>query len=155
MPVTTLDDVMSSNAFTMTRRVQFAETDAAGVLHFANYFRMMEEVEHAFWRSLGHSVWFYDGDEVISWPRVHCTCEYAAPVKFEDELSLTFRVARLGERLVTFETEFHLDGRRIAVGRTKAVCCAIRDGDFRSIVVPDNVRSVLQPFVVEPSPAET
>ena len=36
--------------FEMTRRVQFAETDMAGVMHFANYFRLIEEVEHAFYR---------------------------------------------------------------------------------------------------------
>ncbi|NOT00747.1 MAG: acyl-CoA thioesterase [Phycisphaerales bacterium] len=144
---------MPSNDFTITRRVQFAETDAAGVLHFANYFRMMEEVEHAFWRSLGHSVWFHDGDGVISWPRVHCTCEYASPAKFEDELSLTFRVARMGKRSVTFEVDFHRDGLRIASGRTKAACCAIRDGAFRSIAIPDNVRCVLRPFVADQASA--
>ena len=36
--------------FTIKRRVQFSETDMAGIMHFANYFRLMEEVEHAFLR---------------------------------------------------------------------------------------------------------
>ena len=36
-----------SSEFRMTRRVAFAETDLAGVLHFANYFRYMEEIEHS------------------------------------------------------------------------------------------------------------
>jgi hypothetical protein len=42
--------------FSYARRVQFAETDMAGVMHFANYFRLMEEAEHGFWRSLGLNV---------------------------------------------------------------------------------------------------
>ena len=42
-----------AHAFTMQRRVEFAETDMAGILHFSNYFRFMESVEHAFFRSLG------------------------------------------------------------------------------------------------------
>ena len=40
------------NQFKTTRIVQFAETDLAGLLHFANYYRIMEEVEHSFWRSV-------------------------------------------------------------------------------------------------------
>ena len=39
--------------FKLTRRIEFAETDMAGIVHFANFFRMMEATEHAFFRSLG------------------------------------------------------------------------------------------------------
>ena len=42
--------------FSLTRRVQFSETDMAGIMHFSNFFKMMEEVEHAFFRSVGLSV---------------------------------------------------------------------------------------------------
>src|SRR5689334_19819650 len=42
--------------FTVRHLVQFSETDMAGIVHFSNYFRWMEEVEHAFLRSLGMSV---------------------------------------------------------------------------------------------------
>ena len=47
---------MMSNEFVITRRVQFVETDLAGVLHFSNYYRYMEEVECAFWRDRGLGV---------------------------------------------------------------------------------------------------
>ena len=39
--------------FKLTRRIEFAETDMAGIVHFSNFFRMMEATEHAFFRSLG------------------------------------------------------------------------------------------------------
>ncbi len=42
--------------FKLTRRVEFAETDMAGIVHFANFFRMMESTEHAFFRSLGFTI---------------------------------------------------------------------------------------------------
>ena len=42
--------------FKLTRRVEFAETDMAGIVHFANFFRMMEAAEHAFFRSVGFSI---------------------------------------------------------------------------------------------------
>jgi len=127
--------------------VQFAETDLAGVLHFANYYRMMEEVEHAFWRSRGSSVITCSNDATISWPRVVTSCEYIAPVHFEDVLELRLTVARLGERSVAYDIEFARDGNRVALGKTKAVCCTMERGAFRSIPIPRNLRRALEELV--------
>ncbi len=69
--------------FTYRRMVQFAETDMAGVMHFSNYFRLMEECEHAWWRSLGLTVYTTSGPK-ISWPRVAASCEYVSPARLED-----------------------------------------------------------------------
>ena len=46
--------------FKLTRRIEFAETDMAGIVHFANFYRMMEVTEHAFFRSLGFSLHGHD-----------------------------------------------------------------------------------------------
>jgi phenylacetate-CoA ligase len=52
------------------RRVEFAETDMAGIVHFANFFRYMETTEHEFLRSLGLSVHATIDGRTISWPRI-------------------------------------------------------------------------------------
>jgi YbgC/YbaW family acyl-CoA thioester hydrolase len=129
--------------FVIQRRVQFAETDLAGVLHFANYYRMMEEVEHAFWRSLGESVMSQDGEGSISWPRVVTSCEYHAPARFEDVLELAFQVVGIGAQSLTFEVEFRREGQCIARGRIKAVCCRMVGGEFRSTAIPAPLREKL------------
>jgi len=127
--------------FLMRRRVQFAETDMAGVLHFSNYYRLMEEVEHAFWRSISESVVSRDGQ--MSWPRVATSCKYLAPARFEDELELAFSVTSVGARSVTYEVEFRRDARRIALGKTTAVCCLMAAGSFQPIDIPDRIRAEL------------
>jgi len=132
--------------FTMTRRVQFAETDLAGVLHFSNYYRYMEELEHAFWRSLGESVVFGDGDGTVSWPRVATSCEYAAPVHFEDELELSLVLTKIGSKSVTYEIAFRRGSDRIAVGEMTAVCCMMSGGRFASSAIPDGIRAKLEGF---------
>ncbi|MEK6675871.1 MAG: thioesterase family protein [Planctomycetota bacterium] len=131
----------------MSRRVQFAETDAAGVLHFSNYYRYMEEVEHAFWRSLGLSVIHNHSDTVISWPRVATSCEYFAPAYFEEELVLHFGISSLGESSLSYEVVFQRGEGRIALGKTTAVCCMMEGGTFRAVRVPDTIRSKLADFV--------
>lgn len=133
-----------ANAFVMKRTVQFAETDLAGVLHFANYYRFMEEAEHAMWRSQGESVIGCDGDQEISWPRVSTACEYFAPAHFEDELWLTVTVVKVGDRSVTYEIEFCKGDTRVALGKTTAVCCSMRDGVFQSISIPAKLRTMLE-----------
>jgi len=136
-----------SHSITMKRQVQFAETDMAGVLHFSNYYRYMEEAEHVFWRSLGISVLTSIDDQEISWPRVVTSCEYFKPACFEDELELSVKVINLGDRSVTFAIEFNLSGERIASGRIKAVCCNMADGKFQSIPTPDSIRKKLEDVV--------
>jgi acyl-CoA thioester hydrolase len=130
-------------SFVIKRHVTFAETDVAGVMHFSNYYRWMEEVEHAFFRSVGMSV-IQDVDGVmVSWPRVITSCEYFAPLRFEDEIDLELTITDLTEKAMTYEVLFVKDGRRLARGRTKAVCCELRDGQFRSIAIPPSVRAKL------------
>jgi acyl-CoA thioester hydrolase len=39
--------------YKVRRRVEFSETDMAGIVHYSNFFRYMEAAEHEFFRSLG------------------------------------------------------------------------------------------------------
>ena len=129
--------------FTYTRRVQFAETDMAGIAHFANFFRWMEEAEHAMFRAAGLSVQMQlDGME-ISWPRVSVGCEFVRPVRFEDELNLGLRVVRLGDKSINLEVEFTKGGERVALGKSTSVCCEVGNGMMRSIAIPPAIRDKL------------
>ncbi len=125
--------------FRVRRAVRFAETDMAGVMHFSNYYRWMEDIEHAFWRSLGTSV--VRGE--ISWPRVSCRCDYHRPVRFEDEVELTLRVTRLGGRSVGFAIDFHKDGQVVASGEMTTVCCRLQAGRFAAVEIPTEIREAL------------
>lgn len=136
---------MTDKVFTLRRQVQFAETDMAGVMHFSNYFRLMEEVEHAWWRSLGLSVFMADETRPkLSWPRVSVSCEYAASARFEDALELQHRVTRVGEKSVEQEVAFFREGKKIALGRMTTVCCAMTASGFKAISIPPEIRTAIE-----------
>ena len=135
---------MPGPEFSIRRRVQFAETDMAGIAHFSNYFRWMEEVEHAFFRSLGMSVVMRHGDGDITWPRVSVGCDYSGPVRFEDELELRLRVAKVGEKSLTFEVTVMKGDQRVALGKATSVCCTLAGGTMRSIPIPPEIRAKLE-----------
>lgn len=135
---------MLNTEFSMTRRVQFAETDMAGIMHFANYFRYMEEVEHAFFRSVGLSVSMQHDGLHVGWPRASTSCEFFGPIRFEEEVELKLRVTRLGEKSFNYEVDFLLNGRRLALGKTTSVCCTVEPGgQMRSIPIPQALREKL------------
>ena len=71
------------SGFRYLRRVQFHETDQAGVAHFSWFFRYMEEAEHALWRAAGLSIDRAGCD--TGWPRVSATFDFKSPLYFEDE----------------------------------------------------------------------
>ena len=131
------------STFTITRPVQFAETDMAGIVHFANYFRMMEEVEHAFFRSIGLSVSMQHDGMHIGWPCVSAACEYFGPIRFEDDVQLNLRVTKVGEKSFNYEVDFVLAGKRLALGKITSVCCILEKGAMRAIPIPPALREKL------------
>lgn len=92
--------------FRAKRLVEFADTDAAGIMHFANYFRIMEAVEHAFIRSLGESVHEQDGRRMAGWPRIEVACRYFAPVRFQDTIEVRLLVERKTDKAITYRFIF-------------------------------------------------
>ena len=57
-----------SAPFRTTRRVEFHDTDMAGMVHFANFFRYMESAEVEYWRFRGLSVMIRQQEERLSFP---------------------------------------------------------------------------------------
>ncbi|MCA9195633.1 MAG: acyl-CoA thioesterase [Planctomycetales bacterium] len=140
-----------SQAFRWTRRVEFCETDAAGIAHFSAFLCYMEQAEHALLRAVGWSVTHDLGDGWhLSWPRVHVECDYAGVARFEDELDIEVRVAKLGNKSVTYHFSFELKGNRIASGKIVAVCCRVASGKpLASVAIPMELLTRLQEYVEE------
>src|SRR3982750_3518736 len=90
-------------AFLYRRRVQFAETDMAGIVHFSRYFRYMEEAEHALWRAAGMSI--APADPQHGWPRVAAAFDYKRPLRFEDELVVLVRITAVSRRTIRYGFE--------------------------------------------------
>ena len=91
--------------FTLSHRVEFSETDMAGIVHFANFYRMMENAEHAFFRSLGFTIHGHEAGTTTGWPRVNAACEFFKPLRFEEIVDIQLLVA--DEKVVASAGEEH------------------------------------------------
>jgi acyl-CoA thioester hydrolase len=157
-PIADPDEAPMNSRFTMRRRVAFSETDAAGIVHFSHFFRYMEDAEHAFIRSLGHSVATRIGNERYGWPRVRAECEYLSPLKFEDELEVTLLVKQVKPRAITYDFFLHHieEGRPdklAARGSITAVCVQRQaDGTMASVPIPMQIAGLIAPASPEDHP---
>lgn len=141
-----------STSFRVERRVEFCDTDAAGIMHFSAYFRFMEQAEHELLRAAGLSVMTRDEEGKISWPRVAAKCNYTSAAKFEDTLSIDVSITRMGEKSVTYRFAFSAGGQPLAEGEMTSVCCRIvEDQPPRSIPIPAWFADKLRPFVLPPA----
>lgn len=129
----------------LTRRVQFSETDVAGIVHFSNYFRYFEDAEHALWRDAGLSI--HPEQSAIGWPRVAASCEYHRPLKFEQEFEINVRISEMTSRVISYAGEITSHGERIATGSWKIACVSkLADGRMKSAEIPADVADRLKPY---------
>jgi acyl-CoA thioester hydrolase len=130
--------VIVATEHTIRRRVQFSETDAAGLVHFSCFFRYMEDAEHALWRDNGLSI--HTADSPIGWPRVATSFEFHRALTFEQEFDVTIRVAELTRRAISYVCEITREGQRIATGALKIACVAkLPDGSMKSTEIPEDI----------------
>jgi len=133
--------------FVQQRRVEFAETDMAGIVHFANFFRWMESAEHAFLRSIGFSVHTVAGGQTTGWPRLKVGCEYQKPLRFQELVDVALMVREVRNRSVRYGFEFRRAESHevVATGEAVAVHAELDPslGRLAAAPIPAELRSVL------------
>jgi YbgC/YbaW family acyl-CoA thioester hydrolase len=122
----------------LKRRVQFYETDAAGIVHFSWFFRYMEEAEHALWREAGLSI--HPGGSEIGWPRVATSFEFKRPLRFEDEFDVHLRIAEITRRTMRYVCRIAQGEATIASGELTIACVRRVAGEpMKSTDIPAEV----------------
>jgi YbgC/YbaW family acyl-CoA thioester hydrolase len=122
--------------YSFRRRVQFYETDVAGLVHFSWFFRYMEEAEHAMWREAGLSIHPPDSD--IGWPRIASSFEFYRPLRFEDEFDVHLRVAEMTKKTIRYECTLTRNDQKIASG-TMTIACVRKKPTMQGIEIPEDV----------------
>jgi YbgC/YbaW family acyl-CoA thioester hydrolase len=127
--------------FTLRRRVQFHETDAAGIVHFSCFFRYMEEAEHAMWRDAGLRI--HPDESDLGWPRIAASFDFRRPLRFEDEFDVVIRVAEMRSRTIRYDCALQKDGETLATG-TMTIACVRKQPTMHAVDLPAEIRERLQ-----------
>jgi len=137
--------------FSITRTVEFSETDMAGIMHFSNFFRWMEACEAGFYRSLNLPLISFVPGSVVGWPRVQVSCTYKAPLRFNDVIEVKLFIKEVRTKGVVYVFQFRkvesgvVQPLVLAQGEMAAVCVT-SDASGRMVAqpIPEEVRVRLE-----------
>ena len=128
--------------YRLTRRVQFYETDTAGIVHFSWFYRYMEEAEHALWRASGLSI-APPGAE-IGFPRVAASFEFHRPLHFEDEFEVRLRIEAIADKTIRYAAHVTKGDSAIATGSLTVACVSKRPSEpMKAIPIPADITTRL------------
>lgn len=158
-----VDGGAAVSRFATRRRVEFADTDMGGIVHFSRFFVFMETAEHELLASLGTPVHFHhvitvaprpagvagagpaaepavEREVEVGWPRLAASAEYLSPARYGDDLAIELQVARKGTKAMVYHFTFRCGERLIARGRLAAACCVLSEpGGPRAIAIPSRL----------------
>lgn len=138
-----------SYEFKATRRVEFSETDMAGIMHYSNFFRFMETAEHGFYRALGFSVVLDKHDPPMGFPRVHAECDFKKPLRFEDLVEIHLLVREKKTKSISYRFRFRnlsaSPPEEVAQGIVTIVCVALQpDGTMAAVPIPSEIADKIE-----------
>ncbi len=131
-------------------RVAWVDTDALGVMHFSNYFRMCERTEEEFMNSIGLS---FDISKSVSLPRVKAECTYKSPLMYNDTALVSMSIKEVGKKHIRYYFEIirERDGKLAAT--CELVVVAINN-EFKSIEIPKELLERIRSFLPEDDAVE-
>ena len=120
----------------LRRRIEWMDTDAAGIYHWTTVFRLAEAAEAALHTALGIADVTFGAT-----PRVHVEADFERPLVFNEAVEVELSVRALGRTSVEYAMSIAADGGTAAQGTVKTVLIDRETG--RAIAWPDDVRAKL------------
>jgi acyl-CoA thioester hydrolase len=129
------------NPFSTPVRVYYEDTDAGGVVYYANYLRFMERARTEWLRSLG-----FEQDELMRDPGVvfavrSCSLDFLKPARFNDRLDVTVRVVKAGRASLSVEQQITRGKELLCEGTVRIACLDARR--FAPVPIPESIRRKL------------
>lgn len=132
---------MSKKEFIWPLRVYYEDTDAGGVVYYANYLRFMERARTEWLRKLGYEQDKLLEDKVVFVVR-KVDIDYLSPARFNDELEVVCRIAHMGRTSLMFEQTIQC-GDRVCASAVVTIAC-INFKTFKPKSIPDNMKEDLR-----------
>jgi acyl-CoA thioester hydrolase len=111
-----------SEGFRWRLRVYYEDTDAGGIVYYANFLKFFERCRTEWLRALGIDQVRLARDEGLQFVVTSLGCEYRQPARLDDELTVLARVERVGGASLVFAQQLWREQELLAEGRVKVAC---------------------------------
>ena len=130
----------------LRRRIEWMDTDAAGIYHWTTVFRLAEAAEAALHTALGIADRTFGAT-----PRVAVQATFAHPLRFNDPVEVGLEVTSVGRTSVEYRVAVESEHGKAARGSVKS--CLIDRGTGRAIPWPDDIRAAFSSAGLQQAPA--
>ncbi len=121
-------------------RVYYEDTDAGGIVYYANYFKFAERGRTEFLRSRGFANTSLRETEGLIFVVAHLEADYRSPARLDDLLTVRTQVSELGNASFTMKQGVFC-GEKPLCDMSVTLACVNMQG--RSMRLPDNLRTIL------------
>lgn len=118
------------------RKVNFADTDLAGIVHFSNILRYVEEAEHASMLEVNVPPVHSKG----GFPKVHVDCDYRSPIRFGDLACVDMCLTKIGK--CSLNWKFSVSVGKVLAAEGSFVTVYLNDRG-ESAAIPQDYRNIL------------
>lgn len=135
-----MNDARTPTAARIELRVYYEDTDAAGIVYYANYLRFIERGRTEFLRALGHDQNALMAEGVAFAVR-ELHADYLKPARLDDLLTVDTSIAELGRAQLGFRQSILRDGALLLDARIRVACIDPVRG--RPIPIPKAIHAQL------------
>ena len=132
---------MTASNFEHPVRVYWEDTDAGGVVFFANYLKFFERARTEWLRSLGFSQERMRVDQEAAFVVSETRVRYLRPARLDDLLTITVRIAAMARVSITIEQQAWRGDELLAEGSIRIACVDI--SRFAPRRIPDGITQVI------------
>ena len=130
------------NAFTIPVRVYYEDTDAGGVVYYANYLKFFERCRTEWMRFAGHDQSALAEEAGIGFVARKASCEYLKPARLDDELVVGLEVEKLTRVRVVFRQHVRRGDDELVTGTVEIAC--VNMATMTPSAIPDFLHQKLE-----------
>jgi acyl-CoA thioester hydrolase len=121
-----VETARDNSTFRWSLRVYFEDTDAGGIVYYANFLRFFERCRTEWLRALGVEQVDLARRSQLQFVVAHASIDYLRPARLDDALTITARIGERGRSYLVFEQQALRDTELLARGRVKVACVDTR-----------------------------
>lgn len=130
--------------FVVERTITLPQTDAVGIMYYAQIFTLAQEALESYLDSLGLPIAGQLAEEPFLLPVVHAEADYFLPLRLGERIRIQVQPAKTGAKSLTLTYEF-VNSRGQRAAAVRIVHAAVSKRDFQSIPLPEKIRERMSP----------
>ena len=140
---------MSTAGFLYKTRVYYEDTDAGGVVFYANYLKFMERARTEWLRELGFEQDQLMQDSGVVFAVTHVHMDFLKPAKFNNLLDVSVQLLKIGKASIIVHQEIYRESELLNRADIKLACVDLNS--FAPMRIPESIYKKAKDLVANPN----